>query len=323
MNLTVEHGSCCVVMGRSGAGKSTLLKAIAGLVPHSGSVTIDGRGLGGLPPHRRRVGMLFQEARLFPTMSALDNVAYPLRVRGVGRGERREQAAGLLERVGLDGRAGARATELSGGEQQRVALARALCSQPAVLLLDEPFTGLDVPQRRSMVDLLALLRRDRAETWVIVSHDPDDALRLGDTVAILDDGALVQHAPPADARARPASMVVTALLANPNLLSGRVTDHCLALGDARIPWLAPDGAVTLTISPERVRLRDVGDRGADRDRVALPMSVSAVEHRSVGPVAVLDGVAGHLEVGCCELLPEPGQRVTAVLAGADLWQLGR
>ncbi|MGF1599179.1 MAG: ABC transporter ATP-binding protein [Acidimicrobiales bacterium] len=203
VDLTVDDGTACVVMGPSGAGKSTLLRAVAGLVGHDGIVTVGGRDLAGVAPHRRRVGLLFQQPRLFPTMSALDNVAYPLRLRREGRHRRRARALEALAEVGLADRADAAPHELSGGEQQRVALARALCSEPDVLLLDEPVTGLDLPQRRDLVRVLARVRRERNLTWVVVTHEPDDAATLGDTIAVLDTGRLVQHDTVAAVHARP------------------------------------------------------------------------------------------------------------------------
>lgn len=211
VTLAVDPGAACAVMGRSGAGKSTLLKAIAGLVDHGGRVSLDGRDLTGVAPHRRRVGLLFQQPRLFPTMRAVDNVAYPLRLARWPRDRRRVEAVRLLAEVGLADRAQAWPGELSGGEQQRVALARALCVAPAVLLLDEPLTGLDLPQRRELVGLLRRVRAGRDVTWLIVTHDPDDAAALGDTIAVLDAGRLVQHGPSGEVRSRPATDGVAAL----------------------------------------------------------------------------------------------------------------
>ncbi len=211
VTLTVDGGATCAVMGRSGAGKSTLLKAIAGLVDHGGRISVDGRDLTGVATHRRRVGLLFQQPRLFPTMRAIDNVAYPLRLARWPRGRRRLEAARLLAEVGLGDRDQAWPAELSGGEQQRVALARALCVAPAVLLLDEPLAGLDLPQRRELVGLLQRVRAERDVTWVIVTHDPEDAVALGDTIAVLDAGRLVQHGPSGEVRSCPATGGVAAL----------------------------------------------------------------------------------------------------------------
>lgn len=231
VTLAVDPGAACAVMGRSGAGKSTLLKAIAGLVEHGGRVSVDGRDLTGVAPHRRRVGLLFQQPRLFPAMRAIDNVAYPLRLARWPRGRRRTEAARRLAEVGLGDRAQAWPGELSGGEQQRVALARALCVAPAVVLLDEPLTGLDLPQRRELVGLLRRVRAERDVTWVIVTHDPDDAAALGDTIAVLDAGRLVQHGPAGEVRSSPVTDGVAALFGSVDSIDA--IDPIVPMGGAR------------------------------------------------------------------------------------------
>lgn len=221
VSLTVDDGTCCSLLGASGAGKSTLLRAVAGLVPAAGTITLGSRDLAGVAPHRRGVGLLFQRPHLFPTMRVVDNVAYPLRVRGARRGPRRAAATALLAEVGLADRAGAWPAELSGGEQQRVALARALCSDPDLLLLDEPFTGLDRPQRRDLVRTLCQVRAERGLTWLVVTHDPLDARTLGDTIAVLDLGRLVQHDTTASVVAAPTHPLVAALVALDSPTTGR------------------------------------------------------------------------------------------------------
>lgn len=193
IHLTVPTGTCCVIMGPSGAGKTTLLQSIAGLVPSTGAISVGSRDLAGVPLHKRGVSLLFQHPRLFPTMTVIDNVAYPMRLQGIGRVARRAVAAALLDDVGLGARVRSRPDELSGGERQRVALARALCAEPQVLLLDEPLTGLDVVQRRSLGSLLAQLRAQRGLTWMVVTHEPEDAAILADHVAVLDGGRLAEH----------------------------------------------------------------------------------------------------------------------------------
>lgn len=321
VDLDVATGSTCVVMGPSGAGKSTLLRAVAGLVGHDGSVAVGGRDLDGVAPHRRGVGLLFQNPRLFPNMTVVDNVAYSLRLRGMGRSERRSRAHALLDEVGLGNRTGAAPHELSGGEQQRVALARALCSEPDVLLLDEPLTGLDLPQRRELVRLLAGMQRDRHITWLVVTHDPDDAAALADTIAVLDDGRLVQHDTVDSVYTRPLDELVCALTGNPNVLRGRVHDGLACLGSGRVPAVGADGPAVFTIAPHRVHL---GDRSTEHPLPAmtmtLAMTVVDVERRGPGSVVRLEGEAGTLEVPC-DGSARPGSAVDVRFDPADLWRI--
>jgi putative spermidine/putrescine transport system ATP-binding protein len=306
VDLTVRDGSVCVVMGPSGAGKSTLLRAVAGLVAHRGRIALDDRDLDGVAPHRRGVGLLFQRPRLFPTMSVLDNVAYPLRVRGVPRRRRREHALALLDEVGLADRASERPGHLSGGEQQRVAVARALCFEPAVLLLDEPLTGLDVPQRRDLIELLHRVRSARRLTWVVVTHDPDDAAALGDTIAVLDRGRLVQHDTVEVMRARPRSGLVAALVDNRNLLRGEVRNGVLQVGPLKVPVSVADGRVSCTLDAGRVELE-----GPIGNASRLEMRVEGIEWR--GPHRMLRVVG---DVGVIEI---PTTRAQPVGSSIDVW----
>ncbi len=321
VDLDVPTGSTCVVMGPSGAGKSTLLRAVAGLTGHGGAVAVDGRDLVGVAPHRRRIGLLFQNPRLFPNMTVVDNVAYALRLRGMRRNRRRSQAQALLDEVGLGDRTETAPQALSGGEQQRVALARALCSDPDVLLLDEPLTGLDLPQRRELVRLLARMQRDRQVTWLVVTHDPDDAAVLADTIAVLDDGRLVQHDSVDSVYSRPLDELVCALTGNPNVLRGRVHDGLACLGNGRGPAVGADGPAVFTIAPHRVHL---GDRSTEHPHSAttmtLAMTVVDVERRGPGSVVRLEGEAGTLEVPCTGSA-RPGRAVDVRFDPADLWRI--
>lgn len=323
VDLEVAAGSTCVVMGPSGAGKSTLLRAVAGLVDHDGSVTVGGRDLAGVAPHRRGVGLLFQNPRLFPTMTAVDNVAYPLRLRGLRRAERRAQARALLAEVGLADRAGAAPRELSGGEQQRVALARALCSDPQVLLLDEPLTGLDLPQRRDLVRLLAGMQRDHRLTWLVVTHDPDDAAALADTIVVLDHGRVVQHDTIDVLHTRPLDEVVCAVIANPNRLRGWVCQGIASLAGRRFPTAGPDGPAVFTLSPNRIRIGescDAQNLAPQIETMTLEMTVVDVERRGPGRIVRLEGEAGTLEVPHDGLV-RPGAVVDVLFDPADLWRL--
>jgi thiamine transport system ATP-binding protein len=188
VSLAVQSGEVVALLGPSGSGKSTLLRVIAGIVaPDGGRVLVHGVDVTERPTHLRGVGMVFQDNQLFAHLSVLDNVAFGPKMAGVARAERTERAAKWLRRVGLAGFETRRVTDLSGGEAKRVALARTLASEPAVVLLDEPLTGLDRELHdRLAVDLASLLR-DAQTTALLVTHDPDEAATIADrTVQLVD-----------------------------------------------------------------------------------------------------------------------------------------
>ncbi len=181
VSLHVDAGAVVALLGPSGSGKSTLLRAIAGLVPiDGGSIAVGGRDVTGLATHRRGVGMVFQDNQLFPHLTSADNVAFGAKMAGRPAAERRRLADEWLTRVGLEGFADRAVTELSGGEAKRVALARTLAASPAVVLLDEPLTGLDRELRDRLADDLADLLRTSATTALLVTHDRDEATRVAD-----------------------------------------------------------------------------------------------------------------------------------------------
>ena len=203
--LTVSSGRALALVGPNGAGKSTLLAAIAGLVDASGSLHLDGLELTGLPPESRRVALVFQDFLLFPHLTVLDNVAFPLRVRGGGRRAARIAAEPWLERFDLAALAERHPGALSGGQAQRVALARALASDPAVLLLDEPMGALDVEIRDDVRADLARYVHDFGGPTIIVTHDRDDAAGLADEIAVIEKGRIVQRGTLAQLAAAPAT----------------------------------------------------------------------------------------------------------------------
>ncbi len=193
LDFKVPRGITAIV-GGSGSGKTTLLRTIAGFVPiHQGSIAIEGDDMHGIAPEQRPVTLLFQEPRLFPALSVLDNVSFGLRVRNVDKHQRNDRALSLLSDIGLRDRADDSVTGLSGGEQQRVALARALCVRPRALLLDEPFSAVDAPRRRELRTLVRQLSIEHDTTMVFVTHDVRDAETMADTIAVLDEGQILQH----------------------------------------------------------------------------------------------------------------------------------
>lgn len=251
VDLEVADGAFASVLGVSGAGKSTLLGVVAGLTAQDeGEVLFDGAPVDGLPAHRRGVAVVFQDARLFPHMSALDNVAFPLKVRGAGRRQRRERAAELLEQVQLGGLGGRSPRELSGGQRQRVALARALAADPRAVLLDEPFSGLDERLRDDMRRLVLDLHGRLGTTMLMVTHDPAEALTMSDTVAYMSAGRVVQAGRPADLLLDPATPEVAAGFGTTLALEGEVRGGAFACGRLRVDLARlGDGAAQAPAGP--------------------------------------------------------------------------
>ncbi|MEU2428846.1 glycine betaine/L-proline ABC transporter ATP-binding protein [Streptomyces sp. NPDC007861] len=215
VSFDVRRGEVFVVMGLSGSGKSTLVRCLTRLIePTSGSIAIDGEDvlsmdkarLRGL--RRHRAAMVFQHFGLLPHRSVLDNVAYGLEIQGMGRAQRRAKAAEVVAKVGLDGLEHRRPGQLSGGQQQRVGLARALAVDPEVLLFDEPFSALDPLIRRDMQDEVVRLHREEGRTMVFITHDLNEALRLGDRIALMRDGRIVQLGTPEEIVGSPADAYV-------------------------------------------------------------------------------------------------------------------
>ncbi|GAB4083557.1 ABC transporter ATP-binding protein [Myceligenerans cantabricum] len=210
--LVAAAGDVVAVVGPNGAGKTTLVQALAGLQPAGGSVRLGGSDLSALPPQDRHVGVVFQDRRLFPHLSALENVAFGPRTRGVPAERARDAARDWLGRLGVGELAGRRPGELSGGQAQRVAIARALASDPVLLLLDEPFAGLDVGVAAALRIELAHHLAAYGGITVLVTHDALDALTLATRVAVLDGGRLVQSGSPQEVAARPRTAHVARLV---------------------------------------------------------------------------------------------------------------
>ena len=191
LSLSVNEGEFISLVGSSGCGKSTLLKTIAGInCAESGSIRIDGKLVNDVPAYRREAVIVFQDMRLFPNMTVADNVAYPLKIRGVDKAERLKKAKELLEDVQLYGLGNRRIWQLSGGQQQRVALARALAAGPNLLLLDEPFSSLDEDLREDMRQLIKSLHKQFGITTIMVTHDIGEAIAMSDRVIRMSSGKI-------------------------------------------------------------------------------------------------------------------------------------
>jgi tungstate transport system ATP-binding protein len=300
--LRVERGQTLSVIGPNGAGKSTLLLQLALLErPSEGQVLFEGAPVwgGGLRGRelalRRRMAVVFQEPLLLDR-SVTSNVETGLRLRGVGRSERRVRAARWLDRFGVGGLAGAHAHALSGGESQRVSLARAFALEPEVLLLDEPFSALDQPTRQALIDDMAAVLSETHLTTVLVTHDHDEAARLGDRVAVLMHGRIVQSGAPQEVFGGPADEEVAAFVGVETMLEGQVTDRAdgrvvLAVGPHLVEAVdaRPFEAALVCLRPEDVSLSRAGEAAPGSARNHLPGRVRRI---------VAAGADARVEVDC-------------------------
>jgi iron(III) transport system ATP-binding protein len=267
VSLALAPGELMCLLGPSGCGKTTVLRVTAGLETlQEGRVLIDGRviadGRRQAPPEDRNVGLMFQDYALFPHLSAVQNVEFGLR--RLPAAERHARAAAALRQVGMDEQAEAFPHTLSGGQQQRVALARALAPQPRIMLLDEPFSGLDVRLRNQVRDdALHVLKNSGAAT-LMVTHDPEEAMFMADRIAVMHEGRILQAGPPADLYYAPADAFVAGFFGDINRLHARVRRGRVAtvLGEIDASGLAEGSAVEVLIRPEALKLQPAPPGGA-------------------------------------------------------------
>ena len=234
INLRIASGSYCCLLGPSGCGKSTTLRMIAGHESAtSGDILLDNRNITNLPAAGRGTAMMFQSFALFPHLSALDNVAFSLKMKGVGKAERHKQAGDLLERVAMGHLAQRKPGELSGGQQQRVALARALITQPKVLLLDEPLSALDPFLRIQMRAELRRWQKELGLTFIHVTHSQEEAMALADTMVVMNQGLIEQVGSPHEIYNAPATEFIARFMGGHNVIEtgvGKIAvrnDHML------------------------------------------------------------------------------------------------
>ena len=328
LDVRVADGEVLAVLGPNGAGKSTVLRVLAGLLPpDAGRVVVDGEVWDDvaegahLPPHRRRLGMVFQDHLLFPHLSVRDNVGFGLRTRGAGRADARRAADAWLARVELDGLGGRQPGQLSGGQAQRAALARALAPDPALLLLDEPLSALDA---RTRLTVRAELRRHLAGfggSTVLVTHDPVDAMALADRVVVLEEGRVVQTGPPAEVARRPRTDYV-ARLVGLSLLAGTGSGTTVRLDGGGEVAVAEEvsGPVFAAVRPESVALFLRRPEGSPRNVWPLRLA-GAVPHGTTvrceldGPVPLVADVTA---TAFAELGLVPGAEVWAAVKASEV-----
>jgi putative spermidine/putrescine transport system ATP-binding protein len=265
LTLTVEPGALLALLGPSGCGKTTTLRIIAGFEqPDTGIVKIGGRDITAEPPNRRRLGMVFQNYSLFPHMSVGENIAFGLKMASLPRSEIALKVREALSLVRLPGFEGRQPAQLSGGQQQRVALARSLVTSPAVLLLDEPLGALDKNLREGMQFELRQLQRRLGITTVLVTHDQEEALTMSDSVAVMNQGRILQVGPPQDVYGRPTARFVSEFLGASNVFPAkRISDRIFSVADESGPPFhvrtsaqnaAVQSPVLLAIRPEKIRI---------------------------------------------------------------------
>ena len=276
VSLDVRRGEIVCLLGPSGSGKSTLLRLIAGVdAPAGGRIVLDGVEVAGpgrfVEPEARRVGMVFQDFALFPHLTVADNVAFGLKDRR--RAEARDLVRGMLTRLGLERYANSHPHMLSGGERQRVALARAMAPGPRVLLMDEPFSSLDARLRDEVRRYTLAFLRETETTTVVVTHDPDEAMRLGDRIALLHSGQLVQYGTPDEIYSHPASLCAARLLGDINVFCGQCSHGRVDTPLGRFPaGHLPEGtSAQVCVRPEHLRIatHPTAAHGRVLDRTAL------------------------------------------------------
>lgn len=270
ISLEIADGTLLGLLGPSGCGKTTTLRMVAGLeTPDSGEILVGSRNITRLEPRERQVGMMFQGYALYPHMSVGENIAYPLRVRRMSRGERERRAREVAALLGIEELLDRSVQQISGGQQQRVALARAIVQRPQLFLLDEPISNLDAVLRSTMRGEIKRLQKELGTTTMVVTHDQLDALSMADTIALMKDGALQQVGSPDDVYRRPANTFVAGFIGEPRMnllpatmerrdgrLGARIGEHWLTVSDQARTELerANVQAVTLGIRPPAVRI---------------------------------------------------------------------
>lgn len=260
ISFSLEKGKFLSVLGPSGCGKSTLLKTIAGIIQSDkGSIYINGKDTAHTPPYKRGAVIVFQDIRLFPHMSVFENIAYPMKIKGLPKKIYADKVTALLEKVRLQGYEHMQPHKLSGGEQQRVALARALAAEPELLLLDEPFSGLDENLRFDMRLLVLNLHKAYHMTTVMVTHDKEEALSMSDYIMVMDKGSNLQWGTPEDIYEKPETIAVAKYFGNAAFIEGKVTSGKFQSEEFLFDCEYKDGAYTLMVRYDDFSLTEGND----------------------------------------------------------------
>ncbi len=308
LDLAIGRGELFVLLGGSGSGKTTLLRTLAGFIaPAAGRILLGGRDITALPPHRRPVNTMFQSYALFPHMSVAANIGFGLRRQGMARSAVAARVAELLALVRMEGFGERRPDGLSGGQRQRVALARSLAPRPDLLLLDEPLSALDRGLRESTRAELVRVQRELGTTFVLVTHDQEEALTMATRIGLLEGGRLAQVGTPTEIYERPRSRSVAAFMGAANILAAEVREAgVLAVPSLGVVTAAETagfaGAVHVAFRPERLRLSREGGSGVAGVVVESAYRGIVVDHRvRVGEVVLL--VSQSLADGAGTALP--------------------
>ncbi|MGE0004165.1 MAG: ABC transporter ATP-binding protein [Parvibaculaceae bacterium] len=272
VSFDIAQNEFFALLGPSGCGKTTLLRMISGLeTPTSGQIVIGGEDMALTPPNKRPTNMVFQSYAVFPHMTVADNVAYGLKVTGVPAEETRRRVGEALEMVKLTHLAARKPDQMSGGQRQRVALARALVKRPKVLLLDEPLSALDAKLRDEMRLELTRLQENVGITFIIVTHDQDEALSMASRIAVMDKGAVQQIATPAELYEQPASRFVADFIGKVNLINAQVVSatakklvcDARGLGKVELPHEGKTaGSIAIAVRPEKLKLSEAQPKAA-------------------------------------------------------------
>lgn len=256
INLKVKDGEFISLLGASGCGKSTMLKTIAGIVGQSeGSIRLNGNIADTIPPYKRKTVIVFQDFRLFPHMTIGENISFPLKMNGVSKAKSREKSIELLEKIKLKDFEDRYVDEISGGQMQRVALARALAAEPVVLLLDEPFSSLDITLRREMRELVLELQKEYKITTILVTHDQEEALTMSNRIAFMNDGKIEQYDTPENIFKNPINTTVADYFSKGVYINGEIIDNTFFSKDFTIDINKENGKYKCLIRPPSVEIK--------------------------------------------------------------------